>query len=293
MICTANMGTIWELDYYSRPILDEQQKKLWEVLICESPLKTGDQPASLFRYSQFCPSSSVNSLWLAEAIQEAISQAPNPPDKIRFFRRPMANMIAKACAELDIPSSPSRRTFTLYQWLQQRTEEVYPTHPGYQPQATNPSVQYLLETPQPLPDALLGEKWAFVTLEAGAFEEMSEWDIGFGEAFSLELAGLAPQSRIPGLIIFSSRSQALAAWMSGLELAFLKFESSPQPRIILETGPNERWILANLRDANSALEGKNFEAAKQQAKQVHFIAIQSRPDSESFAGFWLLQELNL
>ncbi|MEO0970614.1 MAG: Tab2/Atab2 family RNA-binding protein, partial [Cyanobacteria bacterium J06639_18] len=32
------MGSIWELDYYSRPILDEDQKKVWEVLICESPL---------------------------------------------------------------------------------------------------------------------------------------------------------------------------------------------------------------------------------------------------------------
>ncbi|MEB3214919.1 MAG: Tab2/Atab2 family RNA-binding protein, partial [Nostocales cyanobacterium 94392] len=32
------MGNIWELDYYSRPILDENNKKIWEVLICETPL---------------------------------------------------------------------------------------------------------------------------------------------------------------------------------------------------------------------------------------------------------------
>ena len=28
---------VWELDFYSRPVLDEEGKKLWEVLICESP----------------------------------------------------------------------------------------------------------------------------------------------------------------------------------------------------------------------------------------------------------------
>ncbi|MBD0341559.1 MAG: DUF1092 family protein, partial [Microcoleus sp. Co-bin12] len=26
------MATIWELDFYSRPILDEREKKKWEVL---------------------------------------------------------------------------------------------------------------------------------------------------------------------------------------------------------------------------------------------------------------------
>jgi hypothetical protein len=69
------MGTIWELDFYSRPILDEQQKKQWEVLICESPQSPRKLPESLFRYSQFCPSSTVNSVWLKEAIQAAIAES--------------------------------------------------------------------------------------------------------------------------------------------------------------------------------------------------------------------------
>ncbi|MDJ0547491.1 MAG: Tab2/Atab2 family RNA-binding protein, partial [Microcystis sp. M53601_WE4] len=37
-------------------------------------------------------------------------------------------------------------------------------------------------------------------------------------------------------------------------------------------------------------EAKNFEEAKQKANNLHFLAIQSNPESESFAGFWLLQE---
>jgi hypothetical protein len=275
------MATIWELDFYSRPILDEREKKKWEVLICESPLNVGDKAESLFRYSQFCPSTTVNSLWLAGAIKDAIASAPKPPEKIRFFRRQMANMITKACEELDIPAASSRRTLALSLWLEERMQVV------------NPSVQFVPETPIALPDALMGEKWAFVSLPIAAFDEMSEWDIGFGEAFGLPMTGLAPETQIPGLIIYSSRATALAGWMSGLELAFIKFDSSPPPKLVLDTGANDRWILANLRDAATEKEAKGFEAAKKQAKQVHFLAIQSNPKSESFAGFWLLHELTI
>jgi hypothetical protein len=41
------------------------------------------------------------------------------------------------------------------------------------------------------------------------------------------MMGLAPDTRIPGIIIFSSRATPLAGWMSGLELAFVRFESEP------------------------------------------------------------------
>ncbi|PSB21801.1 hypothetical protein C7B69_15895 [filamentous cyanobacterium Phorm 46] len=286
------MAIIWELDFYSRPILDEREKKKWEVLICESPLNVGDKAESLFRYSQFCPSTTVNSLWLAGAIKEAIAAAPKRPEKIRFFRRQMANMITKACEELDIPAAFSRRTLALSLWLEERMQDVYPSEPGYQP-VVNPSVQFVPETPVALPDALIGEKWAFVSLPIAAFDEMSEWDIGFGEAFGLPMTRLAPETQIPGLIIYSSRATALAGWMSALELAFIKFESGPPAKLVLDTGANDRWIIANLRDAATEREAASFEAAKKQAKQVHFLAIQSNPESESFAGFWLLHELTI
>jgi len=286
------MATIWELDFYSRPIIDEREKKKWEVLICESPMNVGDKAESLFRYSQFCPSTTVNSLWLAGAIKDAIASAPKRPEKIRFFRRQMANMITKACEELDIPAASSRRTLALSLWLEERMQSVYPAEPGYQA-APNPTVQFIPETPVALPDALIGEKWTFVSLPIAAFDEMSEWDIGFGEAFGLPMTKLAPETQIPGLIVYSSRATALAGWMSGLELAFIKYESGPPARLVLDTGANDRWILANLRDAATEKEAKGFEEAKKQAKKVHFLAIQSNPESESFAGFWLLHELSI
>ncbi|MBD2496238.1 Tab2/Atab2 family RNA-binding protein [Nostoc sp. FACHB-280] len=286
------MGSIWELDFYSRPILDENQKKVWEVVICESPLDIRTQTDSLFRYAQYCPSTQVNSGWLRTALQEAIDKAGEAPIKVRFFRRQMNNMITKACQDLGIPAQPSRRTLLLNQWLQQRMAEVYPQEPGYQG-GTNPSVRLDSPLPQRLPDALEGQQWVFVSLSAAELGEMPEWDIGFGEAFPLEMAQLSPETRIPGVLIFSPRALPLAGWMSGLELAFLRVDDSAGTRLILETGATESWILANIKNPKILAETQGFAEAKQKANGVHFIGIQSSPQAESFAGFWLLQEMNL
>ncbi|HAC64214.1 MAG TPA: hypothetical protein DCF68_11900 [Cyanothece sp. UBA12306] len=291
------MGTIWELDFYSRPILDENKKKLWEVVICESPLTVDRSPDTLFRYSQFCSNQTVNSLWLRQAIQTAIAQAGETPQKIRFFRRQMNNMIIKACEDAGITAAPSRRTYTLHHWLIQRDREFYPTQPGYDAQAAQTaSVAYPDLNAIPLPDAVRGDKvdqWAFVNLEADALAEMNQWEIGFGEGFPLSLAGVKPDQTIPGLIIFSQRALPLAAWMSGLELGFLKFEAKPSPRLRLETGTSDSWILVNInaQDSSTLAEAQRFESAKQQGQQVHFLAIQSSTQADSFAGFWLLQEI--
>ncbi|MEH2158682.1 Tab2/Atab2 family RNA-binding protein [Nostoc sp.] len=286
------MGSIWEIDFYSRPILDANQKKVWEVLVCESPLDISTKADSLFRYTQYCPSNQVNSGWLRTALQEAINQAGKAPIKIRFFRRQMNNMITKACQDLGIPAQPSRRTLALNQWLEQRMVEVYPQEAGYQG-GTNPSVRLEKPLPQRLPDALEGQQWVFVTLDAADLAEMPEWEIGFGEAFPLELVQVSPEARIPGILIFSPRALPLAGWMSGLELAFLRFDTSEEARLVLETGVTESWIVANIKKPQILAEAKGFEEAKQKANGVHFIGVQSDPKAQSFAGFWLLQEVNL
>lgn len=289
------MGNIWELDFYSRPILDANQKKVWEVLICESPTDVLTKVDSLFRYSQYCPSTQVNSVWLRQALQEAIEKAGVAPIKIRFFRRQMNNMITKACQDMGIPALSSRKTLVLNQWIQQRMEEVYPQEPGYQ-QVTNSSVRLERPLPQRLPDALEGKQWTFVSLEVSDFTDMPEWEIAFGEAFPLELAGLSPETPIPGILIFSPRALPIAGWMSGLELAYLRFDSNRNnqgDRLVLETGGTESWILANLRTPKLLAEARSFEEAKQKANGVHFIGVQSDPQSQSFAGFWLLKEINL
>lgn len=286
------MGSIWELDFYSRPILDENQKKVWEVLVCESPSDNRTKIDSLFRFAKYCPSSQVNSVWLGTALEEAISKAGVAPRRIRFFRRQMNNMIIQSCKNLGIPVQPSRRTLLLNRWLQQRMEEVYPQELGYQP-GTSPSVRLDSPLPQRLPDALEGKQWTFVTLKSSDFTEMYEWDISFGEAFPLEMAQVPPDSLIPGVLIFSPRALPIAGWLSGLELAWVKFDNTQGARLLLETGATESWILANIKNPQTQAEAKGFEETKQRVNGVHFIAVQSNPQDESFAGFWLLQEVNL
>ncbi|BAZ41551.1 hypothetical protein NIES4101_75170 [Calothrix sp. NIES-4101] len=286
------MGSIWELDFYSRPILDENQKKVWEVVICESPSDVSTNPDSLFRFTKYCPSTEVNSVWLRTAIEEAIAKVGESPSRVRFFRRQMNNMITKACEDAGIAAQPSRRILVLHNWLGERMEQVYPKEPGYQG-GTNPSVRLDAPIPQRLPDALESEKWGFVTLSASDFTDMPEWDISFGEGFPLEMMGITGDMPIPGVLLFSSRALPLAAWISGLELASLRFDESQGGRLVLETGATESWILANIRNPSMKNEAMGFNEAKQKVNGVHFIGIQSSPESESFAGFWLLQDVIL
>jgi hypothetical protein len=287
------MATIWDLDFYSRPLLDDQQKKVWEALICETPQSLEQNDGVLFRYSQLCPSSSVNSLWLKQALEDALAQSGQRPQKVRFFRRQMNNMITKACEEAGLVAVPSRRTYELERWLHNRLKDFYPQQAGYDPQlAQAGAVQYPELNAVELPDAARGDRgdrWALVSLELGAFADWPEWEIGFGETLPLFGRGLAPEVRIPGLILFSPRALAFAAWLSGLELGYLTLQTEPRPFLSLETGASDRWILANLTDEQTLAEAQGFERAKQQSQGVHFLALQTSPETEAFAGFWLLQ----
>ena len=69
------MKKIWELDFYSRPNFFKHNKKLWEVLICETPMYSNKSFNDCFKFSQLCPSSTVNSIWLRQAIEKAMKKA--------------------------------------------------------------------------------------------------------------------------------------------------------------------------------------------------------------------------
>jgi hypothetical protein len=284
------MTTIWELDFYSRPIVDENKKKVWEVLICESPTDVGADVSNLFRYAEYCSNSQVNSAQLSESIVKAIDQAGVSPDRIRFFRQSMNNMITKACSDAGIPCQPSRRTYMLNQWLKDRIASVYPQEEGYQV-GGNATVAFPLTPPQPLQDALRAQKWGTVALEASALSDMNEWAIDFGEAYPIGQLNLAPDTLVPGLILYSERALAIAAWMSGLELATVRYDTQDGQQLVLETGVIDRWSLAQLLNMPLQAEARQFEDRKIAAGGVHFLAIQKSPEEEAFAGFWLLLDV--
>ncbi len=292
------MGTVWELDFYSRPVLDENNKKRWEVLICEGLQSVEDDPEKLFRYSKYVSNSEVNSETLQAALEEAIAQSSDSPTKVRFFRYQMQNMIKRACEEVGLLPYPSRRTLALQQWLEDRKANIYPNDPGYKASASA-AIAKPLEVVSPLPDALRGQQWSLVTLPAKDFADMADWDVAFGESFPLEAAGVEPETPIPGFIIYSNRATPLAAWMSGLEIAGVRAgkeettnyvsKNTATARLLMDTGTIETWLLADLVTPETQAEGLRFETAKAAANNVHFIAVQDSPDSESFAGMWLMQ----
>ena len=84
---------------------------------------------------------------------------------------------------------------------------------------------------------LAGEKYAFVTLPYAEFVEgtINEDNIGFGALCPLPAGGLPADALVHGLVIFSKRSAAISAWLTGIDLVFVK-ASLETREVLLEVG---------------------------------------------------------
>uniref|UniRef100_A0A061R087 Rna binding protein n=1 Tax=Tetraselmis sp. GSL018 TaxID=582737 RepID=A0A061R087_9CHLO len=281
-------GEVWELDFCSRPLVDDKGKKVWELLICN--------PERTFEYTEYFPNNRVNSAELKRAISRVLEvEGAERPRKVRYFRGQMQTIISRALNDLDVKIVPSRRCFTLISWLEERLATVYSKDSRYSADS-QPGFTLDLGSPADLPDALRGEKWAFVEFPLGALmEEAKAVENGdaFGSCFSLESVGcsdLSPETLIPGVAVFSRRAAPLAAWTNSLELASITADKD-RACLILETGVSNRWRYASyLRSPESTAECEAWEAAKQSRRGLHFLAVQSDPEAEQCDGFWMLQE---
>lgn len=112
----------WELDCYSRPVVGVGGKKLWEVMITDS--------SGSFRFLKTLPSNQVNSKELRTTVEQLIEEADVKPSTIRFFRGAMFNMINIALSELEVVGRPSRCTYAVAQWLEERHKNIYPNMEG-------------------------------------------------------------------------------------------------------------------------------------------------------------------
>eukprot|EP00199_Chlamydomonas_sp_CCMP681_P001952 CAMPEP_0119108890 /NCGR_PEP_ID=MMETSP1180-20130426/16009_1 /TAXON_ID=3052 ORGANISM="Chlamydomonas cf sp, Strain CCMP681" /NCGR_SAMPLE_ID=MMETSP1180 /ASSEMBLY_ACC=CAM_ASM_000741 /LENGTH=379 /DNA_ID=CAMNT_0007094565 /DNA_START=8 /DNA_END=1147 /DNA_ORIENTATION=- len=285
---SINTSNLWEIDFCSRPMVDERGKKVWELLICDS--------SRSFEYSEYFANSKINSAELRRAV-EAILARPGAvrPEKARFFRSQMQTIITKALTECGIKPVPSRRCFTVMSWIQERMESVYKLDPRYSDKSQS-LFSLDLGPPEALPDALRGEQWAFVQLPLRQLQTMlkgvEEADI-FGNTFDLATIGadtLPKDILIPGVAVFSRRALPLAAWTNGLEIAAVKADVL-RSSLILETGVNQRWKYGGWKPNQDAIdEAENWEDCKQGVKGLHFLAVQPNPDSEDLTGLWLLSD---
>ncbi len=279
----------WELDFYSRPIIESDGKKRWELLITSSEdLKE----ANPFRWEKRCPAGEVNSIWLTQALQEAIQDAQNQgwitPLRLRCRRASMKTMITKAAEKVGIEVISSRRTFSLLDWLAQREKEVYPTQEGYITGPIAPPPAQILNQPEPLPEAVRGDAWSFALLPLGILLEASEWPI--------EFSGLLPikdsydlSIPVPGLRLFSkTRALALAGWLGGLEPVKLAIKGN---QLLLEAGQDDRWLVTDLTKEASKEAEKSLITSREKAGGMQFISVQTTPEEEKFTGFWMLRDM--
>ena len=57
LVAAAVIEADWEVDYYSRPVVEPDGKKRWELLICSS--QGLDPNQALFRWVLRCPGSAI------------------------------------------------------------------------------------------------------------------------------------------------------------------------------------------------------------------------------------------
>ncbi|CAB9507812.1 TAB2 homolog, chloroplastic [Seminavis robusta] len=278
----------WELDCYSRPVVING-KKLWEVLITDS---TGS-----FRYVKTLPSNQVNSKQLRTTVETMVEDYVDQydleaPSIIRFFRGAMFNMINIALTDLDVSSRPSRCTFALGQWLEERHRDTYPKMEGYRASmvgAAGPSFMDV-RTPVKLPDALRGEQYAFVGLPLAEFlpgGDISQDNIGVGKLCPIDPT-LPADAFVQGVVILTQRAPALASWLAGTEAVALKCDLRKR-QLVMETDIDTQYLVARLDDVQR-MEGAAFEEGKDALNGLHFVSVQKDDESDP-AGFWLLREI--
>jgi len=276
----------WELDCYSRPVLVEGKKKLWEILMTDS--------SGSMRICKTLPSNKVNSREVRRVVEDIIDQSDVKPDTIRFFRGAMFNMINIALSEIDVIAKPSRCTFALAQWIEERNRDVYPEMEGYQ--STMSGIGGIggtfldIRTAVKLPDALRGEKYAFVGLPLAEFVEggsISSENIGVGQLCLVD-SRLPADSYVQGIVILTSRAKALASWLAGTEVAGMKADLRKR-ELVMETDIDNQYLMAKLNN-DQRREAAIFEEGKDALNGLHFISVQTDENNDP-AGFWLLREI--
>ncbi len=282
----------WELDFYSRPILEENGKKRWELIISSTKNFETDE---IFYWNKVCPANEVNSIWLTKALSEALNDAKQQglkkPSKIRFWRSSMKSIIRKSLEALEIEPLVSRRTYDLIDRIEFLEKEIYPKEKGYVRGILAPTFSSTLEnSPQPLPEEVRGDALTISEISIRELKLAKTWPIEFGDIFPIK-EELDDNKSVPGLRLFSKdRSLALAAWFSSLEPVKLTIQKN---QLILEASEVDKWLVTDLQKKDAKELAGKFLCNRTNSMGYQFISIQSTPFIEKFAGFWILRDIEL
>jgi len=276
--------SIWEVDFYRRPLKDPQGQFLWELLVCNA--------SRSFQFSSLCAQDSANSTWVSFQLQQAASTTQTLPERVRVFRPQSLSLIEAACRTLDIPVEATRRTSALKQWLRERAGQ-YPQMKGYTGELYIPT-KLDQPPPLPLPENLWGEHWQFAALLATDLEEgLIERPIPILTAPKFLLPSqlrLPETTRIPGVIINGGhQSMQLATWLQQQDPVALQAIAGVPNGLILEAGLVDRWIVVTFEDPEVTAAGTAFERRKQLSQGLHFLLVQPDDSGMTYSGLWLLR----
>ncbi|MFB2923651.1 MULTISPECIES: Tab2/Atab2 family RNA-binding protein [Aerosakkonema] len=276
--------SIWQIDFYRRPLQDEVGSALWELLIC-------DRSRSL-TYSAFCPQSEVTPDWIVCQLLIAASSYKNLPELIQVFRPQSLGLMEASGKQLGIPVEATRRTHTLKQWLQEKANQ-YPSMEGY---SGEPYTPLAIEKPPPipLPERFWGERWRFATLNAGDIQErFSDRLVPIVEMpeFLLPInLGIASTVAVPGVVIDGGRrAMQIARWIQESKPVSLNYIPGAPNGLVLEAGLNDRWIVATFEDEEVSAAAQMYEARLLLSRGLHFLLMQPDDSGMTYSGFWLLQ----
>ncbi|MDC3077847.1 Tab2/Atab2 family RNA-binding protein [Prochlorococcus sp. AH-716-O05] len=282
----------WELDFYSRPIIEKNGKKRWELIISSSKtFKT----ENIFLWNKTCPANEVNSIWLTKALNEALNDAKREgwakPLKIRFWRASMKSIIKKSIENIGVEALVSRRTYELFDRIEFLEQEIYPLENGYVRGVLAPTfTSNILNDPKPLPEAVRGDALTISEISIEELKLAQNWPIEFGDIFPIQ-SSIKNENLVPGLRLFSKdRSLALAAWFSSLEPVKLLIKEN---QLILEASEDDKWLVTDLKEKDARVLNDKFTQTKKDSCGYQFISIQSTPFVEKFAGFWILKDVEL
>ncbi len=283
----SNMS-VWQADFYRRPLQDEAGNSLWELVVCDR--------TQAFTAHAFCPQAQAKSSWIADQLSQFAGSPDQLPKKIQAFRPQAVNLLEAACQTLGITLEPTRRTPALKQLLQERAEQ-YKHLDFYTGQPYEP-VKLELPPPVPMPENLWGEQWRFGAIAAGdlvpAFQDKPIPILDMPDALlpvELQIASTTP---IPGVVIYGGRrSMQLARWLQQARPVGLKYIPGDPDGLILEAGLVDRWVIATFEDEGAIASAKTFQQRQQASQGLHFLWVQPDDSGITSTGFWLLQTLEM
>lgn len=275
---------VWQVDFYRRPLQDEQKNPLWELVLCSED-KT-------FAAYGFCPQPEATSDWIVAQLKNLMADGVIP-ERLDVFRPQSLGPIQTAATQLNIPVMPTRHAPALKQYLQERAT-VYPTLPQYTKETYEP-IAIESPPPVPIPDMLWGDRWRFASMNCGDMEPFFKDKpipiLEFPPYLNPIKQGIASTTVIPGVVINGGRqSMRLARWLKEQRPVALHYIPGEPDGLILDTGLCDRLILTTFDDPEVRNAAIAYQERLSASNGLHFLLIQPDDSGMTYSGMWLLHK---